>query len=650
MKTDKEILAATPVAGLEVWNHRGAVDRFALNARLAQLRLAGDLDTVEAITDALERFRGQLTVDLSDTIGVSRSKVREIRNFAAAVAETDDYLLVELDLVKSERPKVLPHPFESENLPYGLWEVSGEKSVPFSTFDQDFASADASLIAALESSGFRRTVRSRVPGAFRVVKNARIHDFDKNFYTVSFDEEGERVFDRSFAARVASESMYNALPVNAVVQDIDFAIILPIEVANVNYFHALSEKIFGMRMLSLFRANAPIIHTSDPFGLVEQFASRLDVPAERLISFEQAKHFNIKTALLISAGPYSWTTEVFEFFRSLAPVRCNPARKIYISREGSRREFSNERELQEMMARAGYEVVRPERLSIEAQVEIFGQAKTVVAGHGAGLANIAFMSRGTRLVELFPRNMIKPDYYLRSRTNGMDYALLVAGSDGEIDVRALSEIITLNKILVVGEDGGVAEVSNYPGLEVSFAGTGNLVKIEEGSVFSNSKIEISNDSFVYISRTNRRGIRNARISMAGSMSNKRLIIGKNIQIESAHISMAGEDDLTVVIGEDNLWSSNITVRATDGHPIFDMAEPSVVVNRSSPVVIGNRVWIGSSAVIMKGSKICADSVVGQGALVAKAFNESNVVIAGNPGKIVKRGILWRHEYIAREPY
>lgn len=53
-----------------------------------------------------------------------------------------------------------------------------------------------------------------------------------------------------------------------------------------------------------------------------------------------------------------------------------------------------------------------------------------------------------------------------------------------------------------------------------------------------------------------------------------------------------------------------------------------------PVTIGNDCWIGGNAVINPGVTLGDNVIVGSGAVVTKSF-PSNVVIAGNPAKIIK---------------
>ena len=53
------------------------------------------------------------------------------------------------------------------------------------------------------------------------------------------------------------------------------------------------------------------------------------------------------------------------------------------------------------------------------------------------------------------------------------------------------------------------------------------------------------------------------------------------------------------------------------------------------MVIGNNVWVGAQAVILKGVTIGDDSVVGTSAVVTSDV-PAGVVVAGNPARIVKR--------------
>ena len=59
------------------------------------------------------------------------------------------------------------------------------------------------------------------------------------------------------------------------------------------------------------------------------------------------------------------------------------------------------------------------------------------------------------------------------------------------------------------------------------------------------------------------------------------------------------------------------------------------IGKVKPIVIGRNVWIGNNVMILKGTEIGDNSVIGAGAVITGGKFPSNVVIAGNPAKVVK---------------
>ena len=66
----------------------------------------------------------------------------------------------------------------------------------------------------------------------------------------------------------------------------------------------------------------------------------------------------------------------------------------------------------------------------------------------------------------------------------------------------------------------------------------------------------------------------------------------------------------------------------------DQFPPFEVVNIAYPLHVGDFAWIGAGAIIMPGVTIGARAVVGAGSVVTKDV-PSNMVVAGNPAKIMK---------------
>ena len=95
----------------------------------------------------------------------------------------------------------------------------------------------------------------------------------------------------------------------------------------------------------------------------------------------------------------------------------------------------------------------------------------------------------------------------------------------------------------------------------------------------------------------------------------------------------------IEIGEECLFSSDIICRTGDSHSILE-CQSGKRINKSLNVKVGNHVWIGNNVTILKGVEISDSSVVGTGSIVTRQFDEKNVVIAGNPAKIISHGIDW----------
>jgi acetyltransferase-like isoleucine patch superfamily enzyme len=94
----------------------------------------------------------------------------------------------------------------------------------------------------------------------------------------------------------------------------------------------------------------------------------------------------------------------------------------------------------------------------------------------------------------------------------------------------------------------------------------------------------------------------------------------------------------IVIGSDCLWADGL-VTTSDFHSVVDL-DSGLRVNHAEDVLIGNRVWLCKDFLVLKGSQIGNDSVVGAHSVVAGGTYEDNVVIAGNPARVVKRNTRW----------
>lgn len=84
----------------------------------------------------------------------------------------------------------------------------------------------------------------------------------------------------------------------------------------------------------------------------------------------------------------------------------------------------------------------------------------------------------------------------------------------------------------------------------------------------------------------------------------------------------------------NCLTGSAVIMDTDFHEFHDPSHILYNNPKSKPVTVGNNVWLCGQCVLLKGSGIGNNSVVGFRAVVTKGF-PNDVVIAGNPARIVK---------------
>ncbi len=97
-------------------------------------------------------------------------------------------------------------------------------------------------------------------------------------------------------------------------------------------------------------------------------------------------------------------------------------------------------------------------------------------------------------------------------------------------------------------------------------------------------------------------------------------------------------DGKIEIGQDCLFSTLVILRNHDGHHMFDKATGKRI-NYAGNMKIGNHVWICHGVTLLGNAAIGDNSIVGTMAVTSSVFPKE-VVIAGNPAKIIREQVCW----------
>lgn len=90
----------------------------------------------------------------------------------------------------------------------------------------------------------------------------------------------------------------------------------------------------------------------------------------------------------------------------------------------------------------------------------------------------------------------------------------------------------------------------------------------------------------------------------------------------------------ISIGDDVAISKGVTIRDSDNHQVSGGGR------KSAPIRIGNHVWIGINATVLKGVAIGDGAIVAAGAVVTRDVPE-RALVAGVPARIIKTEIDWK---------
>jgi acetyltransferase-like isoleucine patch superfamily enzyme len=141
------------------------------------------------------------------------------------------------------------------------------------------------------------------------------------------------------------------------------------------------------------------------------------------------------------------------------------------------------------------------------------------------------------------------------------------------------------------------------------------------------------DNVVFTSRPSSNLVGLCRPCSIGVEGRAKLVIGNHCGFSGVAIYCARE----IRIGEYLTCGGNVSIWDTDFHPLAAEARRDPLQNKgkTAPITIGNDVFIGAHALILKGVCIGDRAVIGAGSVVAKDI-PADEVWGGNPAKPLRQ--------------
>jgi len=209
--------------------------------------------------------------------------------------------------------------------------------------------------------------------------------------------------------------------------------------AHANYYHFLLD--FMPRLLMARHAWGGwdgVDHILLEQGTLPFFSELLaaaGVPVSRVIPMDASSHF-VCDELVVpddTASEFYVNPGRIGLLRTLPSRGAGRGERIFLSRRTARvRRLLNEAALAEGLAKLGYAEVTMDGLSVAEQHAILASARSIVAVHGAAMANLVFCAPGAQVIEIADEKVPRGYYWSVSQAVGLRHQFFPATSDAHL--------------------------------------------------------------------------------------------------------------------------------------------------------------------------------------------------------------------------
>lgn len=195
------------------------------------------------------------------------------------------------------------------------------------------------------------------------------------------------------------------------------------------------------------------------------------------------------------------------------------------------------------------------------------------------------------------------------------------------------------KRIITGRNNRITKMGDLFNVRFNITGDDNYIEIGLNSILSDTTVFICGNNNKL---TVRSGVECSGGAFRFEGSDCEILIGENTTVSSASFQ-AIESNRKIIVGNDCMFSMGIDVWTSDFHSIIN-CKNGKRINEPKDVIIGNHVWVGANALLLKGITLGNNCIIAAGSIVTKSVPE-NSIVAGCPAKIIKNDIDWKRERI-----
>lgn len=175
---------------------------------------------------------------------------------------------------------------------------------------------------------------------------------------------------------------------------------------------------------------------------------------------------------------------------------------------------------------------------------------------------------------------------------------------------------------------------------IVFRGKGNVLYLEDSVRLENTTLNFNGDhALIYLSSNTKHAYK----IHIDAWRETRVFFGRDNYFNGVLTGIVSERK-NLVVGNEGVFSFGIWMRTADPHLIYD-CDSFERVNPSKSILIGDHVWLGQNALILKGSRIGSGSILSAAAVLAGKEVASNSVYGGNPARKIKENIFFSGESV-----